>query len=204
MSRTIVGLTSSIGGGKTTAIELFSQCGIDHVDADTISHQLTVKGTDLAEEIIAHFGEDYRNQDGSLNRQALRDRIFTIASDRIWLEKLLHPHIRTELVKQLKQCHSPYALLVAPLLFETSLYKICDQTIVIGVTQQLQLERVRSRDNISKRQAQEILAAQMPLSEKIKRADHLIENNGTKEEFAKKIQQLHYELLAKLKNNYAS
>jgi len=204
MRKAIIGLTSSIGGGKTTAIELFSQHGIDHVDADTISHRLTAKGTPLAEKIITRFGEDYRNQDGSLNRQALRNRIFTTPSDRIWLENLLHPHIRTELVKQLEQCRGPYALLVAPLLFETSLDKICDQTIVIGLTQQIQLERVCARDHISKEQAQKILATQMPLSEKIKKANYLIENNGTKEEFAKKIQQLHYELLANLKSKDAS
>jgi len=204
MRKAIIGLTSSIGGGKTTAIELFSQHGIDHVDADTISHRLTAEGTPLAEKIITHFGEDYRNQDGSLNRQALRNRIFTTPSDRIWLENLLHPHIRTELVKQLEQCRGPYALLVAPLLFETSLDKICDQTMVIGLNQQIQLERVCARDHISKEQAQKILATQMPLSEKIKKANYLIENNGTKEEFAKKIQQLHYELLANLKSKDAS
>lgn len=200
----IIGLTSSIGGGKTTAIDLFSQHNIDYVDADTISHRLTAKGTPLAAKIIAHFGADYRNQDGGLNRQALRDRIFTRPADRVWLENLLHPYIRAELLRQLEKCRSPYALLVAPLLFETSLDKICDQTIVISLTEQVLLERVSVRDNISKEQAQKILAVQMTLNEKIKRADYVIENNGTKEELAEEIEQLHHQLLINLKSKNAS
>lgn len=199
----IVGLTSGIGGGKSTAVKLFSNYGINYVDADEISHHLTAPGTLLSEEIIGYFGENYRNQDGSLNRQALRKKIFTSRADRAWLENLLHPFIRAELVQQLQQYRGPYALLVAPLLFETSLDKVCNKTIVISLTEERQLERVCARDKISEKQARKILAAQMPMSDKIKRADYVIENNGSKEELAKKIAQLHHQLLklSNLKSN---
>ena len=206
MSDLIIGLTSGIAGGKGVAARFFSHHGIDHVDADKISHRLTGPGTPLAAKIISRFGEGYRKSDGSLDRKTLRNRIFTMSADRLWLENLLHPPIHTKLIRSLQKCRSPYALLVSPLILETSQHQLCDKIIVIDVKEKIQLERASTRDNMSVVQVQRILAAQIPIKEKVQQADYILENNGTKEELAEKVSDLHHNLLllSRKKNKHQS
>lgn len=198
MAKLIIGLTSGIAGGKNVAAKIFSQHGVETVDADEISHQLTALGSPFTEEIIRHFGEDYRQQDGSLNRRQLRNRIFTRPEDRQWLESLLHPPLQVKLAQLLSKCQSPYGLLVSPLILESSQSHLCHKIIVIKIAEDIQIMRACERDKISKEEARAIIATQMPLSRKIKQANYILDNNGTPQELAEQVSRLHRELIIRL------
>ena len=199
MPSPVIGLTSGIAGGKDTAASLFAQYDIERVDADEIARRITALDTPLAEEIIRHFGEEYRRRDSSLNRNKLRRRVFSARADRQWLESLLHPPIQEELKRALNKCKSPYNLLLSPLILETAQFLLCHKIIVIKIGTELQIMRACKRDKISKEEAQAIIASQMPLSEKIRKADYILDNNGTRAGLAKQVSSLHRRLLAAAK-----
>ena len=195
MSKLILGLTSGIAGGKDTAASIFTQYGIETVNADAVSHRLTSCGAPLAEKIIEYFGEEYRQEDGSINRRKLRKRVFSVAKDRQWLEALLHPPIQEELKRMLSQCQSPYSLLVSPLILETSQAALCDKVIVIKIEFEVQIMRASKRDKMNRKEVEAIIATQMPIEQKIKQADYILDNNGTQEDLARQIVELNNQLM---------
>lgn len=172
-----VGLTGGIGSGKSAASALFEQYGICVVDADIVAREVVEAGKPALQQITDHFGEGVLNADGELNRSKLRQIIFTKPTEKDWLEKLLHPLIREEIVQQLQQAHSPYAILVSPLLFETDQHKLVDRTLLIDLPEALQLERAALRDNADIEQIRKIIESQLPRECKIDKADDIISNH---------------------------
>src|SRR5690554_3751613 len=120
--RLIIGLTGGIGSGKSAAAARFEQAhGIHVVDADIKSRVVVEPGRPALQKIVDRFGDAVLQEDGSLNRAALRERVFQVPDERRWLEQLLHPLIREEIVTDLASARSPYALLVSPLLVESEI-----------------------------------------------------------------------------------
>lgn len=173
----VLGLTGGIGCGKTAVSNMFEELGINIVDADIIARQVVAPNTIGLNEIVSYFGNEILLPDGALNRSVLRERIFANTDDKEWLNKLLHPLIRNKILTDLNTATSAYVVLVAPLLFENSLDKYCNQTLLIDVPNSVQIERTTQRDNVSVEQVKSIIAAQMPREHKQQKADAILNNN---------------------------
>ncbi|PNM56593.1 dephospho-CoA kinase [Vibrio mimicus] len=198
----VVALTGGIASGKTTVANLFHEhFGIDLVDADVIAREVVESGTDGLKAIAAHFGQTILNQDGSLNRTALRERIFADPEQKTWLNQLLHPMIRQRMQQALAQTTSPYTLLIVPLLVENQLQNMADRVLVVDVEESIQIERTIARDNVSIEQAQAILAAQATRAQRLAIADDVLKNDAKNQKLLPQITLLHQKYLAMSRQN---
>ncbi|ENM5751331.1 dephospho-CoA kinase [Vibrio mimicus] len=198
----VVALTGGIASGKTTVANLFHEhFGIDLVDADVIAREVVEPGTDGLKAITAHFGQTILNQDGSLNRTALRERIFADPEQKTWLNQLLHPMIRQRMQQALSQTTSPYTLLIVPLLVENQLQNMADRVLVVDVEESIQIERTIARDNVSIEQAQAILAAQATRAQRLAIADDVLKNDAKNQKLLPQITLLHQKYLAMSRQN---
>ncbi|WMS94857.1 dephospho-CoA kinase [Pseudoalteromonas sp. HL-AS2] len=173
----VLGLTGGIGCGKTAVSNMLEALDICVVDADIIARQVVEPGSEGLKAIIAHFGADILLADGNLNRSALRELVFSNNEHKNWLNALLHPLIRQQIITDLNNATSPYVVLVAPLLFENGLDKYCNHTLLIDVPKNVQIERTVKRDNISLEQVNSIIAAQMSREQKQQQADDILNND---------------------------
>ena len=193
----IIGLTGGIASGKTTIANLFQEhFSIDIVDADIIARQVVDIGTPGLSAVIEHFGENILQDDGHLNRGALRERVFTNPEEKQWLNATLHPLINQKMTEQLKQVKSPYGLLVVPLLIENQLQSMVDRVLVVDVDEQTQISRTMARDKVNEQQARAILAAQATRAERLATADDVIKNEAKNQQLLPKITELHQKYLA--------
>ena len=193
----VVAITGGIGSGKTTVANQFAALGIEVVDADLIAREVVEPGTPALAAIASHFGPGILDEQGRLDRRALRERIFSEPAAKSWLNALLHPIIRSEMLRQCAAANSPYCLLVVPLLVENRLTELADRVLVIDVDEATQIERTCRRDGVSREQAQAILASQASRSERLAMADDVLDNqSGTTETIRERILALHETYLA--------
>ena len=193
----VVAITGGIGSGKTTVANQFAALGIEVVDADLIAREVVAPGTPALAAIVNHFGAEMLTEQGLLDRRALRERIFSDPAAKFWLNALLHPIIRSEMLRQCAAVSSPYCLLVVPLLVENRLTELADRVLVIDVDEATQIERTCRRDGVSREQAQAILASQANRSERLAMADDVLDNqSGTTETIRERILALHETYLA--------
>ncbi|HCH53911.1 MAG TPA: dephospho-CoA kinase [Aeromonas sp.] len=193
----VVAITGGIGSGKTTVANQFAALGIEVVDADLIAREVVEPGTPALTAIASHFGPGILDEQGRLDRRALRERIFSEPAAKSWLNALLHPIIRSEMLRQCAATSSPYCLLVVPLLVENRLTEQADRVLVIDVDEATQIERTCRRDGVSREQAQAILASQASRSERLAMADDVLDNqSGTTETIRERILALHETYLA--------
>lgn len=198
----VVALTGGIASGKTTVANLFHEhFSIDLVDADVIAREVVEPGTDGLKAITAHFGQTILNQDGSLNRTALRERIFADPEQKTWINQLLHPMIRQRMQQALAQTTSPYTLLIVPLLVENQLQNMADRVLVVDVEESIQIERTIARDNVSIEQAQAILTAQATRAQRLAIADDVLKNDAKNQKLLPQITLLHQKYLAMSRQN---
>jgi len=189
----IIGMTGGIGSGKTEATKLFTELGVPIVDADIISHELTARGQVTLKEIAQAFGQDILNDDGDLNRTALRKKVFANSEARKSLEDILHPAIFNKALEALKKnASAPYQILAIPLLFESDRYlEIISRSLVIDSPIEMQITRASKRDGLLEADIQKIIDVQMSRTKRNSLADDLILNDGSIEELRQKIKQLH-------------
>jgi dephospho-CoA kinase len=193
----VVGLTGGIGSGKSTVVRMFGELGAHWVDADDVAREVVEPGTPALARIAEHFGQEILQADGSLDRARLREIVFREPAQREWLEALLHPVIREELVRQLhpERYSLPYVLLVSPLLLETDQHALVDQVLVVDVPVEIQIDRTMERDDNPRDQVERIIAAQMPRQERLQKADYVIDNNRPQDEVATQVRELHEQLV---------
>lgn len=191
----ILGLTGGIGSGKTVASNRFATHGIEVVDADHIAREIVHTNPSTLRDISAHFGPEALKSDGSLDRELLRQRIFNNHSEKQWLEKLLHPIIRQQIIQQATQACSPYVIVAAPLLLETSLVKFVDRVLVIDCDEDLQVLRSVQRDKSSAETIKKIMQQQLNRSERLNLADDIIENNGSLDQLCQDVDRYHEQLM---------
>lgn len=187
----IVGLTGGIGSGKSEVSSRFERLGIEVVDADVIAREVVTPGSFALHKIVEHFGNGILFSSGHLDRKKLREFIFEDPSEKIWLENLLHPIIRTETIAQLRRSQSAYTILSSPLLLETDQYKLVDRILVVDANEQLQVERASSRDTSNPDQIKKIMATQMNREARCAKADDIIHNHGDLQELQQQIELLH-------------
>ena len=206
----IVGLTGGIGSGKSTVTRLFGEHGVHWVDADDVAREVVEPGTPALERISEHFGKKILTSEGALDRAQLRGIVFEKPEERVWLEGLLHPIIRGELVRQLNpplspspspargeggEYELPYVLLVSPLLLETDQHELVDRIVVIDIPRETQIERTMARDTNSREQVERIIAAQMSREDRLARADAVIDNDRPLDDVTRQVRELHERLL---------
>ncbi|MBV6551850.1 dephospho-CoA kinase [Acinetobacter soli] len=193
----IVGLTGGIGSGKSAASQWFEHQDIEVVDADVVAREVVQPGQPALEKIAQHFGDWVLQADGQLDRRALRDYVFQHPEARQQLEAITHPIIRQSILSQLQQAQSAYVILVSPLLFETGQDRMTHRNLLVDVSEATQLKRASQRDAQSTEQIQKIIATQMPRSEKLKRADDVVHNEGTLDELYQQLMRLHTDYLTR-------
>jgi len=191
----IVGITGGIGSGKSAVTERFEHLGITVVDADLAARVIVAPGRPALSAIAEHFGHDIIQADGTLDRAALRQRVFSDENERRWLEQLTHPLIGREILAQITAASSAYTLLSSPLLLETSQKELVDCVVVVDVPEETQLERTVTRDDNDQAQVKRIMAAQMRREDRLALADIVIDNSQSLEELDGVVQELHKEFL---------
>lgn len=174
--RYVVGLTGGIGSGKSLIANLFAELGVPIVDADVVARTVVEKGSPLLAKIADHFGESVLNEKSELNRAYLRSYIFAHPTEKEWLNNLLHPAIRTEMLAKMQAVKAPYLLLVVPLLIENQLTTLCDRVLVVDVPMEVQIARTTARDGSALETVKQIIAAQVNRETRLQYADDIIEN----------------------------
>jgi dephospho-CoA kinase len=156
-----VGLTGGIGSGKSTVAKLFENLGASVIDTDLIAHGLTATGGPAIASIRKKFGLGFIAPDGSLDRLAMRNLVFSDSTARAKLEAILHPLIRERVARDLRANVAPYVLLVVPLLIETGAYKeLIDRILVVDCPEDTQIRRTMQRGRLSEGEVRAIMAAQ--------------------------------------------
>jgi dephospho-CoA kinase len=192
-----VGLTGGIGSGKSTVAECFAALGVPVIDTDVIARQLTEPGSEALDAIRTAFGETVMQPDGTLDRAALRRRVFADAAARHQLEALLHPRIRQAVGQALTALTAPYALIVIPLLVETGSYRdVLSRVLVVDCPEALQIARVMARSGLAPDEVNAILAAQATRAERLAAADDVIVNTASPEALRSEVATLHRRYLA--------
>ena len=194
-----VGLTGGIGSGKSTVATLFKECGVTVIDSDVISHQLTQPGGGAIAVIRAAFGDSYIDASGALDRQKMRQLVFSDHAAKQRLEGILHPLIHARMLAQAETsaAATPYLLLVIPLLFETGNYlKLLQRTLVVDCAEATQVVRAMRRSGLSEHEVHSIMAQQISRAERLRRADDIIQNDGDIESLRQQVEQSHQRYLA--------
>ena len=185
----VVGLTGGIGSGKSTIAELFAELGVPVIDADLVARQVVEKGSPLLAEIAVHFGPEILLEDGALNRAALREKVFNHEREKQWLNQLLHPAIRHEMLRQLAAQQAPYCIFMVPLLIENNLIALCQRVLVVDVSEQIQMTRASQRDNNQLALIKNIMQSQVSRSERLQHADDVIHNDADLSESLPQLKQ---------------
>ncbi len=195
-----IGLTGNIGAGKSTVGRLLAEAGVPVIDADQVARDVVEPGTPALLEIAARF-PGVVAPDGRLDRKALGARIFQDPAERAALNQITHPRIFQEVVRRLHELRDrgePLAVYEAALLLENGLGPYEGGLIVVTVSAEEQLRRVRQRDGVSEADVRARLAAQMPQAEKARRATWVLDNSGTEAELRVKVLHLLSALRAQL------
>lgn len=193
----VLGLTGGIASGKSTADAFFLKRNLSVIDSDVIAHDILNIDQLGYKKVISYFGQDILNSDRTLNRKKLGQIVFNDQSKLNVLNQITHPLIFSEIedkITQNKLLKKPVVIVDAPLLFETKVKDYCDKTLLIAVPEELQLQRLMTRDRLNKTEALNRIKTQMPLSQKEKLADYAITNTGTIKELETKLANLLCEL----------
>jgi dephospho-CoA kinase len=176
-----IGITGGISTGKSTFCDCLREIvpAAKFFDADQAGRSL-VELPEVKQEILGQFGSDVFSPDGDLNRTKLRAIVFADATKRRVLEQILHPRIRRQWIAEAKRHRNSPDFFFAdiPLLYETGGETLCEQVVVVACSRKVQLDRLAQRKSLKASVAEQMINSQMPLEEKIKRADHVVWNNG--------------------------
>ena len=197
----IAALTGSIGSGKSEAAKIFERLGAQIIDADKLSRAVVAPGSEGLASILYHFGEHLALSDGSLDRSALGKIIFTNSEQRSLLESILHPLInklfKSELARAIREhAASNLIIYVVPLYFESRLeYPEIEKVVVVAATKEVCIKRIMARDGCDLEFAEKKLQSQMPIEQKMERADFVINNNGSINELESEVKAIYQDLI---------
>lgn len=187
MSRYILGVTGNIATGKSTVVKMLRAKGAHHIDSDEVYHDLIAPGMPLLAKLAKHFGDEILADDGSLNRKALGAIVFSDSSKLKELDSLTHPAVIAEADRRAFEISDGVVVMDAVKLIESGHYKICDQVWLITSPEDVQVQRVMSRNSVDEVEARRRVAAQPPLEPKRAVADVEIVNDGSLEALQTKV-----------------
>lgn len=187
--RIIIGLTGSFGSGKTTVAKIFKSLGAKIIDADRIAHNFIKPGTNVYRRIVDTFSKDILGKNKTIDRNKLAKIVF---DNKTWLKKLnniIQPQVIRLIKKETKILPKEFLVLDAPLLIEAGLMKMVDKLIVVKIGRKKQIERLLNKTSLSINDILKRIKTQMPLSEKIRIADFVIDNSGTISQTKKQVKR---------------
>ncbi|WP_300450215.1 dephospho-CoA kinase [Fusobacterium sp.] len=193
----IVGLTGGIASGKSTVSNYFREFGAEVLDADVVAKELSEKEENVAK-IIEIFGNEILDENGNISRKKMRERAFLEKDKLKQLNELLHPQV-IEVFKNKRENTKEDEIVIfdIPLLFEAGMERLCDTVIVVYISKRVQLERMMKRDRHGIDLAERIIESQMSMSDKIDKADIIINNNCTLEDLKNNVNVVYYNLQKK-------
>lgn len=192
-----IGITGSIGSGKSTVATLVEELGHPVIRADVVSRQMTSKGSPVLDQIEKEFGKGVFGSDGELDRQALSKLVFGNTERLKKLESILHPPIQKHVRdwrKGREQEGCPMAFYDIPLLYENNLKSQFDSVICVTAGEEQIVQRVQSRSGLSREEILQRLSHQVPMQEKANQSEYVIDNSGNLEDLKKKVKELIAEL----------
>jgi dephospho-CoA kinase len=197
----IIGLTGGIATGKSESAKYLKMLNVYTIDADEISRNIITEDITVLNKLVKNLGRNILSSNGNLNRQKLADIIFSDRKSKLIVEKIIHPYVISKINKMIEQKIDKYNNIVidVPLLFEVGLNRICDKTVVIWVPYDIQIQRLTLRNKFNIEQIEKRIYSQMPIEKKVKLADFIIDNTGSKSDLKKKIEDLHLLLISKNK-----
>ena len=193
----VIALTGGIGSGKSSVADMLAGLGAAVIDTDAIAHRLTAAGQPGARAIGASFGVHYLAADGALDRNRMRELVFSDPPAKKQLENLLHPMIRAEVESEMiaaagAWAPAPYIVLVVPLLIETGAYRnVARRVLVVDCDERQQVARVIQRSRITAEAVQAIMASQASRAERLQRADDVVRNDGDLAALRAAVESLH-------------
>ena len=190
----VVGLTGGIATGKSTVAQMFKRCGAVIIDADQLARDVVRRGKPAWREIVKVFGEGVLNQDGSIDRHALGTIVFHNRRKLRQLEHIIHPRVAREqqrLARRIRK-RAPHAVVVyeVPLLFESGVHQRVDTIVVVTADRETQIARLKHRNGMTRTEALRRIKNQMPLAQKVRRADVVLDGTADKTLAKKNVRRL--------------
>ncbi len=185
-----IGLTGGIACGKTMVADMFAALGAHIIDTDELARDVVEPGEPALESIIEHFGSSILDDDGRLDRRALRRLVFMDPEKRHVLEQILHPAIRQRMIESSAIVRGPYQVLVIPLLVESHSDGHVDRVLVVDCDEEVQIRRLMNRDHESRETAEKMLAAQVSRQRRLDHADDIIDGGSGLEALQQRVKQL--------------
>jgi len=199
----VVGLTGGMASGKSVASKTLRDLGLPIIDADLIAREIVRPNEAGYRDIVDHFGKGILNPDQTINRRRLAKIIFRNSGEREKLNSILHPKISKDIKKRIKDFKEKGERMVivdAALLIEAGELSLVDKLIVVTVSPKIQVRRLAQRDHLTEKEARERIATQMPLSEKMKLADYVVNNSGPVRKTVKRIKEVYNRLCLTITN----
>ena len=196
----IVGLTGGIGSGKSTAVKIFKELGIDSIDADDVAKNIIDSNKNARKLFIEEFGDKYILKNHKINRDLLREDIFNDKSKIKKLESIIHPIVREEIFKFIQKSESIYTIIDVPLIFETKSEDFYNKIVVVDCDKNTQILRASQRDNQTEESILKIIGNQATREERFSIADYVINNDSSYGNLKKEVIKTH-QLLLGLKVN---
>lgn len=194
-----VGLTGGIASGKSTVSEAFARLGAKVLDADKVAREVVLPGQPAWLKLQQAFGPEFFLPDGEVNRNKLRRLVFADPEERGKLNAIVHPEVMKEINRRFEQltasAQDVVVVVDVPLLLEVGVAHRFDRVIVVYVTENVQIKRLRQRDGLSLEEARRALSTQMVLDKKVEQADYVIDNSGTRDETQAQVEKVWQELL---------
>jgi dephospho-CoA kinase len=198
----LVGLTGSIATGKSTVSEMFRTLGGEIIDADLLAREVVERGEPALAQIAEEFGPEVLQADGSLDRKKLGAIVFGDAAKRKHLEQITHPAIRDRFLRRIAELETRgfdgIVFWDAPVMIESGGYKDMEKLVVVATDEATQADRLRGRDGIDAPDAERKIRSQMPVAEKAKLADYVIDNAGDRAATERQVREVHAALLRDL------
>lgn len=198
----LVGLTGGIATGKSTVSALLRALGCVVIDADQLAREVVEPGQPALAAIVEEFGAEVLRPDGTLDRQRLGAIVFADGARRRRLEEITHPAIRKRLLERLDRLAGEgfrgIVVFDAPVMVESGSHRTMDRLVVVVADEETQLARLMARDGLSREEALRRIRSQMPLAEKARLADYVIDNSGDRETTEAQVRRVHAALLADL------
>lgn len=193
-----IGLTGGIGSGKTAVSDRFADLGAPVIDTDVLAREVVAPGEPALEQLTDAFGNEILREDGTLDRDGLRSKVFDDPEARRRVEAILHPAIRQRLrgrLRELEKQDEPYCIIVVPLLVETGFQELVDRVLVVEAPRERRIEWVMARNGMAREEVERIMDAQASSEERQSVAHDIIDNDGGLEDLLEKVDRLHAKYL---------
>lgn len=189
-NKIIIGLTGSFGSGKSAVAKIFKSKGAKVLDADRIAHDCMRKGSSVYRKVVSLFGEGILNKTKEIDRPRLGDIVFKNNAHLKKLNSIVHPEVIRKIKNELRRIKKGVIILDAPLLLEAGLGPAVDKIVVVKLNKDTQIKRLLKKGNLSRAKIRQIIKSQIPLRQKLRIADFIIDNNGRLSETVKQVAEI--------------